>query len=256
MLMKNLIIKSTVLVSICLTAFADDGTKNISWYYKQDIHGNGSAPELYYEVHAGASRSVIKEKLNEARFFRDFIPGYPVNWIDEYVSAEIKATCSGKVMKAVSENDVLNTEQKNILHSADLATNIDIKIKYKYKNSANDNVEIGTINISATVVNELPEIEAEYVGGYPQMAKYLKENAIDEISETTLKHFQQGAVIFTINEEGEIVNAKISRSSGDPKTDKLLLEAVNKMPKWKPAKNSKGIKVKQVFKFSVGNMGC
>ena len=95
-------------------------------------------------------------------------------------------------MTAVSVNDVLNTEQKNILHSADLATNIEIKIKYKYKNSANDNVEIGTINISATVVNELPEIEAEYVGGYVKLAKYLKENAIDKITETTLKHFQQG----------------------------------------------------------------
>jgi TonB family protein len=254
--MKNLIIKSTALVFICLTTFADDGTKNNSWYYKQDIHGNGSAPELYYEVHAGASRSVIKEKLNEARYFRDFIPGYPVNWIDEYVSAEIMATCNGKVMKAVSVNDVLNSEQKNILHSADLATTIDIKIKYKYKNSANDNAEIGTINISATVVNELPEIEAEYIGGYPQLSKYLKENAIDKITETTLTHFQQGAVLFIINEEGEIVNAKISRSSGDSKTDNLLIEVIKKMPKWKPAKNSKGIKVKQVFEFSIGNFGC
>ncbi len=256
MLMKNLIIKSTVLVSICLTTFADDGTKNNSWYYKQDIHGKGSAPELYYEVHAGATRSVIKEKLNEARFIKDFIDGYPVNWLDEYVSAEIKATCNGKVMKALSANDVLSTEQKNILHSADLTTNIEIKVKYKYKNSANENIEIGTMNISATVVNAVPEIEAEYIGGYPQLSKYLKENAIDKITETTLKHFQQGAVIFIINEEGEIVNAKISRSSGDTKTDNLLLETINKMPKWKPAKNSKGIKVKQVFEFSVGNMGC
>ena len=68
--------------------------------------------------------------------------------------------------------------------------------------------------------------------------------------------FQQCVVIFAINEAGEIVNAKISRSSGDSKTDKLLLETIYKMPKWKPAKNSKGIKVKQIFEFSVGNRGC
>jgi len=48
---------------------------------------------------------------------------------------------------------------------------------------------------------------------------------------------------------------QLSKTSGDQKTDKLLLKAINKMPKWKPAENSDGIKVKQEFEFSVGNCG-
>ena len=41
------------------------------------------------------------------------------------------------------------------------------------------------------------------------------------------------------------------------KTDKLLLEVINGMPKWKPAENAKGVKVKQDFEFIGGFMvGC
>jgi TonB family protein len=70
------------------------------------------------------------------------------------------------------------------------------------------------------------------------------------------KEFQQGKVLFTVSEAGEIVNTKISKTSGDAKTDKLMIEAINKMPKWKPAENAKGIKVAQEFEFGVGRGGC
>ena len=62
--------------------------------------------------------------------------------------------------------------------------------------------------------------------------------------------------MFTVNEEGDVVDAKISKTSGDLLTDKLIVEGISKMPKWKPAKNSKGEKVKQDFIFNVGNGGC
>jgi TonB family protein len=88
------------------------------------------------------------------------------------------------------------------------------------------------------------------------MTKYLKENAINKISETTSKELKQGIVRFTVNEEGTITDAKIFKTSGDLNTDKLLLEVINKMPKWRAAEDSNGIKVKQEFEFSVGNVGC
>ena len=254
--MKNLILKSAIVIFISFTASADEGTQNKTWYVKRNIHDNGAFPELYYEVHGGASYSIIKEKLNDANSLKDFIPSFPINWIDEYISVEIISTSNGKLKKAVSANDALSSEQKNILRSSDLATEIEINVKYKYKNAATDAAEIGIINISAVIVTAVPETEAEYIGGYPQLAKYLHVNAISKISESALMHFQQGAVIFTINEFGEIINAKISRTTGDIKTDKLLVEAINKMPRWKPAINSKGVKVKQVFEFTVGNNGC
>ena len=88
------------------------------------------------------------------------------------------------------------------------------------------------------------------------MKEYLKENGIDKISEKALGIFQQALISFTVDTDGNITDAEISQTSGDPETDKVLLDALNKMPKWKPAENSKGIKVKQEFEFSVGNGGC
>ena len=210
---------------------------------------NLKSRDLRYDVRPRYTRPVKQGKMNEAKFLHDFIDGYPANWVTDYVSVEILATCNGNVRKAVSTNDRLSTEQKNILNTVDLSTDIVTIVKYKYKNSVTDNSENHEMYISMTVI---PDIEAEYFGGYPQMTKYLKGNIIDKISETTHRLFQEGIVIFTVNEEGEIVNAKISKTSGDPETDKLLVEAINKMPKWRPAKNSKGIKVKQEFEFHVG----
>jgi len=62
-------------------------------------------------------------------------------------------------------------------------------------------------------------------------------------------------VKFTVNEEGKIVDALIFRSSEDPKADQLLLDAINKMPEWKPARNSTGMKIKQEFTIPMSN-GC
>lgn len=107
------------------------------------------------------------------------------------------------------------------------------------------------------MVTVVPETEAEYPGGFKQLTEYLTENFINKISEkNALERIRQAIVKFTVNEEGQIVDAKIFKTSKDPKTDKLLLEAINKMPKWSPAKNAMGIKVKQEISIPFGGGGC
>jgi len=46
--------------------------------------------------------------------------------------------------------------------------------------------------------------------------------------------------------------------SESPETDQFLLEIINEMPKWKAAKNIKGIAVEQDFELLTGYMfgGC
>ncbi len=206
---------------------------------------------IRYEVRGKYKRPMTKEKLNEARSISDFMDGYPVNWITDYVSVEISATCDGKITKAIGANEVLTIEQKNILNNSVLASEIVINAIYKYKNPVTNTIENSNMYVLMTIV---PEIEAEFVGGSLEMTKYLKENVIYKISEEIPKQFN-GIVVFTINEDGDITNAKISNKSGNSKIDELLLEAANKMPKWKPAENSKGIKVKQEFEIIIGNDG-
>jgi TonB family protein len=213
----------------------------------------GFSQNLSYAVHSTYSHPVEKEKLNGAKSMSDIIPDYPASWMTDYISAEILTTINGKAAKAMSTNDMLTAEQINILHTVDLGSDIVVNITYKSKNATTDNIEINSMHFSVTVV---PEIEAEYIGGNVEMTKYLKENAINKIPEAIVKDLQQAVVKFTINEKGEIANARLSKTSGDKKIDRLLLDAIKSMPQWRPAQNSKGIKVKQEFEFSVGNIGC
>ena len=236
-----------------LSILAQDDTSIKKWYTEEVSTNSNFTSEIYFEVLGNYAHSVKKEKLDEAKVISDIIPGYPESWINQYVSVEILAIRNGNSMKATSIGKVLNPEQKNILHVADLGTEIVINVNYKYKNPATDKIENYMLNFSMMVI---PEIEAEYIGGYQQLTRHIKENIINKISDNTLQQYQSGIVLFTIDEKGEITDTRISKSTGDIITDKFLIKSVNEMPKWKPAKNLNGIKVKQAFQFRVGNRGC
>jgi TonB family protein len=215
---------------------------------------SGYSQDLTYDVHGMYSNPVRKEILNDAKTMIDINPGYPTSWVSDYISAEISATCNGKVVNAKSPNDNLSTAQKNILASADLGTNIDFDIMYNYKNSVTDINEMHGMHFSYTVI---PEIEAEYTGGKEQMKQYVDKNIIPKIAHHNSKKIKQTIVRFTINEAGEIINPKIIMSSGNHKTDNIILKAIHKMPNWTPAQEANGSKVKQEFEISIGNdQGC
>lgn len=213
----------------------------------------GYSQDLRYSVHGKYTHPITKEKLSDARSMSDVIPYYPSSWIDSYISAEISAISSGNTQTAASSNDIFSEEQIKMLSSLDFGDEIVIDIKYHRKSTVTN--ETGNMNYSATVI---PETEAEYSDGYEQLTQYIKRNAIDKISVEDTKDLQQAVVRFTINEEGKITGAQISKSSGIPGVDKLLLEVINDMPEWRPATDSQGAKVKQEFEFTLSgpNDGC
>ena len=213
----------------------------------------GFSQDLSYDVRGTYQRAIVKEKLNEAKTMIDINPGYPSSWISGYISVGVLATCNGIVMQALGANDTLSNEQMNILKKADIGTDIVIDIKY-YKENSLDEGDIQTINFSFTVI---PETEATYPGGHQLLRQYLKENAIDKISQSAATQFQLATVLFSIDENGEVIDSRISMSSGNEEIDDLLIQAIKKMQKWEPAKDSNGINVRQEFEFSVGTMiGC
>lgn len=240
--MKNRIITS-LLFLLSVSGFAQD----LSYLPSTD-----PAQDLYFEVRGTYTNRIEKEKLHAAKTMIDINPGYATSWITDYISAEIIAICSGKVKRAVSANGFLTSEQRTILNAADMGSDITIDVKYRYKNSVTGNMDMRGMMFTVTVV---PETQAEFSGGYEQMKTYLKEEAINKISKADYNKVQ-ATVKFTVNEEGVITVAKISKTSGNQETDKLLVDAIYKMPKWIPASDAKGIKVKQEFVFSVGNGGC
>lgn len=212
------------------------------------------AQELGYAVRGTYKRAIAKEKLNAAHTIADINPGYPSSWIASYISMEVVTISNETIRKETSTNDTLTNEQIGMLKMADFGADIAVDVRYIPHNSFLGESDIKVINFVFTVV---PEVEAEFSGGFEMMRTYLKKNAVDKIPEAFAKQLSQATVRFVVDEGGQITDAQITVTSEDENVDALLLDAVKGMPKWKPAENGNGVKVRQEFEFSVGNMiGC
>jgi hypothetical protein len=209
---------------------------------------------LGFDIHGKYSQPVKKETLMHAKTFTDFISGYPSSWITKYVSTGILTTNNGVVNKAPGMNDQLTSAQINLLASADLNTDIVINVKHNFKNSATGIPEPRNIEIILTLI---PDVEAQYPGGNKELKKYIRENIISKIDKEVADSIQNVKIRFIVNERGEVENANVFESTGDKKTDILLRSLVNKIPKWKPAADKNGNKVKQEFEIYIwGQNGC
>jgi len=214
----------------------------------------GTSQDPGFAVQGTYSRTITKDEVNKARTLVDINPGYPSSWIHDYLSAEILVSYNGSITKGVNVNDTLNKEQRSVLTAAGIGSDIVMDVKYKKRNVVTDMIDFDTMIYTVRVV---PEIEAEFPGGYQQMVEYLEKSALRTISESGGKQLQLAVVKFTVNEEGRIHNVQISKSSDDEDTDRLLLESIHNMPKWRPAENGSGMPVKQEFEFRIGNaVGC
>jgi len=227
--------------------------KLVLWLLLSITFLSGFAQDLVYEVRGKYLRTVTKDVLEHSNLLSDIIVGYPINWVKDYVSVDLLTEKDGKTEIAKGENQVLNTEQKSILNKADLESEVHINVRYKSINSVTERKVDNEMVVKMTVV---PDIQAEFEGGYENLKKYLKDNLIDRITENTPPEFQKGKVVFKIDPNGKLVDAEILESSGDTNMDNFLLEVFRNMPKWKPAQYATGEKVKQRFEFSMGIGGC
>lgn len=244
MIMNKIITLISGVLLLCnLSSYSQSGFPNI--IEKEN--------ELYYEVHGTYKRSVKKTQFNNAKLIRDVVSGYPSNWISSYVSVEIIGTCAGKVVKALGLNEKLTAEQIQILNTIDLASNLVINVKYMYNDFGRNKLENSEMHVEMTVV---PEVEAEFIGGEKQLISYLKLNSYSKLPTKKPNDFKGAVIKFTINEGGYVINVRTTQKWGDAKTDQMLLDLIKNMPKWKPAINTNGVKVKQDFVFSVGAGGC
>ncbi|MFZ4544763.1 MAG: energy transducer TonB family protein [Saprospiraceae bacterium] len=252
--MKRLIVVCFASLAISFSADAQDNDFST---FGLDVLRNPR--NLSVSVHGKYNRSVYKEKLAKAKKLSDFVDGYPSNWIDEYVSVEIQTNSKGQEFKSVGKNENLNEAQKNILQSAELFADIAMVVKYYSYPSTNGvmkkdkNAKVQTLNLKLTLI---PEVEAEIAGGEKALTSYMQEKLIVKIPGNVLNQNEQARASFIVNESGSIENIKISKTTGDQKTDDLIIEAIQNMPKWKPAKDAKGRKIKQEFRFRVGTDGC
>jgi len=237
--MKNIRNRIFVLLFICLAftypCFSQD---SLTFDLKYEVH------KIYPPV------SITNEKLHEAHTLIDLNKNYQSSWVREYISVEIMTSNNGKLRKAVSKNDILSQEQKINMNTADPGTDIEVKVRYMPENNLKHN-DIKEIKFTL-ILN--PENEAQFIGGQQQLNQFIKENAIDKIPASSFSQYQLAAVKFSIDEQGQIIDAYVFETSKNEKTDKILLETIRIMPNWKPAEYSNGLKVKQEYVFLAGDM--
>ncbi len=173
------------------------------------------------------------------------------------VFTEISVTTDGKTVVTQSTSDKLTAQQKNSLTAAVPGSVIEVKLKYKYKDQTKDSYGDRNKTVAgSTQVTLVPAIEAEYPGGFKQLSAYFAANVMHKITDKKeLDKILNATIEFTVDEYGEVTNARIAKTTADKRLDNLLLEAINKMPRWKPAADSKGEKVKQEFTIPFSS-GC
>ena len=207
--------------------------------------------ELFYEIKGDYNHSITNEELSEAKILADLIPYFPKSMVTEYISVEISTISNGMKMRSITSDDKLSQEQKNLLNSVETASTINIDINYKTKVPVTNVIENGSKTVALMVV---PEVEAEFKGGYDNLIEYLTENS--DVSANRFEGLDLSSVTFTVNEKGNIVNVRMSKTSGNSNIDESLVYLIENMPRWKPAENSDGISVKQDFEFRIGLDGC
>ena len=116
----------------------------------------------------------------------------------------------------------------------------------------------------ATTVYRVVEKMPEYPGGIEQLVrdaqifalKYRKKHFPDDKNNPYWWPdgigLRRSIVSFIIHENGQVTDAVIIRSSGDPHSDRAALLFVKSMPRWIPGEqNGKKVKVKFTLPFTL-----
>lgn len=194
--------------------------------------------------------SIEENKLAEINTLQDLDKRYPASWVKEYISVEVSAFKKGTQTKASGTSDVLTQAQKELIQSADRNRDIAVNITYLPNNSLKNN----TAKQYDFEVTVMPVRNATYAEGAEQLIQYLQSNGIGKIEVGSFTGYDLTAIKFTITEQGDIRDIKVVLPSKDAKIDEMMIAAISKMPKWKPAEFSNGLKVKQDFVLTIGNM--
>ena len=211
----------------------------------------------FYEAGFGA----FNRATPELDLLSQYMPGYTMsailptiepkwNEVIDILSVEIQSINDGKVKSFGGASNVLTKEQKHALVCADLGTEIGIKVRYRYDLPPGDErrKEIFQKEFIRAVV---PKIEAEFPCGNVGLTGYFNQLVWDVLPESkNIERVPQATVSFTINEKGEVSHSQLVKPSGNAIMDKLLIEAVQSMPTWKPACNSFGVNVKEEITFN------
>lgn len=202
------------------------------------------------------AKSIPQAQLQAATTLTDINPGFPASFIaaDDYITVEVKTTCSDSHKSATSKGHSLTTEQKEILQCADLDSDVNMVVHYNSTNVVTQEIEKRKLDFSIKVA---PEKQAAYVGGYDALQAYMQTNVLDQFKNQNLTDPGTATVKFLVDKNGKVTEVEAVETTGYFHIDVLIIQALQNMPLWQPAQNIKGETLEQEFQMSVGDMwGC
>lgn len=211
---------------------------------------------LFFNIRGRYNGTTTKSRLSESKLIKDFVSGYPTDWVSDYVSIEMIFNKNNHEYILHSANDTLTPEQRELINSLEINDNVSVRVAYKCKNAATNDTEYRNMKDISLVV--VPEFSAIPVFGYDLLIQYLEENSFGEIPASLQNEMDQLIIHFSVNELGEITQAIVKQSSGFIEVDELILDLTNSLRNWTPAKDNNGNTVLQDFILTFGNIqfGC
>lgn len=229
----------SVLIALCLfISYQLSAQSDIGFDFSYDVQ------QVYEPL------SLSPEEVSSASTIQDLNQYYKPSWIKKFISVKVEGITDGEVKQAITSDDQLSKDQKQLISGADIGTQIKVTVNYIPDNNLKQNDP--KVYDFAFRVN--PTHRAVYKDGNDKMLEYFKKAAFDKVPLSKFKQYQLSAVKFTIDESGQVTDAHIFESSDDEKVDEMLLSAVCSMPNWTPARYSDGTHTSQEFVLRAGDM--
>ncbi len=211
------------------------------------------AQDFMFDVRPLQGKPVVEQVLKEAQTLKDLNPGYPDSWVSGYVSVQLKAEKGNEEIVVEGVDDRLTDDQKALLRSSEMGTNYSVRVQYMPE----DNHAEGGMKEVNFSFSHVPEKTAEFIGGTEELILYLKEQAMNDIPESTQENIESVNILFTIDETGYASSIKVESSSKNYQVDQVIVKSITEMPAWIPAQNADGKPVTQTFEFVMGkDVGC
>jgi hypothetical protein len=188
--------------------------------------------------------------FHEAEYLSDLHERYTGDWVEEYISTEIKYTVKGQTISAKGENNSLSSSQKGMLNSIEANGTIEVIVNYLPKNSLSSNSPKSMDYTFNIIPNTIPQFE----GGEESFTAYIETNFVSKLDTSEINQLKFSVVGLTISEEGKIEDIQMEESTGNIELDARLSQVICDMPQWNPAVTSKGKSVPYNLKFYITNV--
>lgn len=209
---------------------------------------------LGFVVSGSISKSINHSSLSKVEKIKDLNSGYAEGWVQNIKSCTVSLVQSEGAIHIESQSDNLNSAQLETIRMANCGDEIKVRIVYVFKNSITLIESDRTIDFSVIV---LPDVQAQYQSGQESLDTYISSTIINNIRLVEVDDSPVAHGYFVVDEKGNASKLTITEKSNSAEIEKLLDNAIIKMPKWTPARLKDGTPVPQKINFIISNeMGC